>query len=174
MSPKRPVNAGIVDALVAASASICGFSLYFSLLARNLVWRPVRYRLPPQPASPVSKYFRYDVAEKPAVGGLLASGRESLCSESGGSSDSLTKSFCSISRKDAAAVAASLRPARISIFLRRIFSIAIAADTPDAQLLRNSRSQPGDSPAAIVDAILSRVVILTIEIPHRSISRAYN
>jgi hypothetical protein len=43
-----------------------------------LEWRLVRSSLRRQPASPVSRDFRLNVARKPAVGGLVASGGESL------------------------------------------------------------------------------------------------
>jgi len=66
---------------IALASRIPQNSLFISLLAGNLRWRRAGDRLRPQPASPVSGSFRSNAAEKPAFGGLLVSGRKSLCSE---------------------------------------------------------------------------------------------
>jgi hypothetical protein len=72
------MDAAFNDDVVVISGLIFGFSLYFSLLFRNLPRRRVRIRLARQPASPVSRDFTYSVTKKPAVGGHLALGGESL------------------------------------------------------------------------------------------------
>ena len=72
------MDAAFNDDVVVISGLIFGFSLYFSLLSENLPWRRVRIRLHRQPTSPVSRDFTHNIAKKPAVGGLLELGRESL------------------------------------------------------------------------------------------------
>jgi hypothetical protein len=72
-------------------------SLLISLLAGNLDWRLVRSGLPRQPASPGSRDFRYNLAKRPAVCGLIASGDESLCPEFDNSLGHCAENLCASS-----------------------------------------------------------------------------
>jgi len=91
------MDAAFNEDVVVISGLIFGFSLYFSLLPENLSWRPVRSGLRPQPARPVSGDFRLNVAWKPAVGGLLALGGESLRTQFENSSVHCAENLCASS-----------------------------------------------------------------------------
>ena len=107
--PRQLRNA---DAAIALALQI---SLYFSLLAGNLERRPVRIGLRRQPPSPGSRDIHHNFAKKPTVCGLLASGGESPCSQSGPISGRRTQNLRAFPALFPFSGATSRRPGSIAL-----------------------------------------------------------
>jgi hypothetical protein len=89
ISPKMPISQSISGRNGVQTPTSRGISLYFSLLAGNSRWRPVREGLRCQPASRVHKHFHGAIIKKPAISALFVSPTKSPYSRSSALSASI-------------------------------------------------------------------------------------